>query len=538
MTLPSTIDLEVGVSWSGTGAFDGDYDDVTDDVDTDDGVSLAMWRESGVQLSPSRIADGGFTLHNGDGFYSQDRADSGVYQRVTPGKPVRYRAGHGERRLYRSHIPYRSHVYYRGRGVWPLGRHLIRDLDPDLEIGDEQVRVTTLGYENALTRTKVTIPVMATPLVSECFTAYLDAVNWPTDKRRIATSDTRLLWYWADERYPWDGFLELLGAEGPGAFGVDRDGTFYFENRNYRSTEARSTTSQATFWDRQDGERTRYRSHTLYRSHRLYRGRTGTLWYTRFKPSDPYKNIYNRATYPTRRRTMGSLASIWSLGADLALGSGQSRTLIVKPNDPFLNAVTPALTTDYTVAGGTVSVTLSASSGLVAFVTVTATGGTPTVSGLQLRAQPLTVVGETIVENSVDASASIAAFSPVPGEDIPLSYDVQGWSEIDVPNAEGVCNAWVLRQQVPRPQGVMTLRNGGGDLVEQIFRRRHSDRLTLVHATSGISADFWINSGRLWIGGAGGRTVILDLGVERCDDIAGAIWDQSEWNDVFAVWGV
>lgn len=547
MTLPATLDMEVLASWDGSGDFDGPYDDITEDVEIEGGVSLDMWRAGYLQLSPMKAADGSFALRNEDGFYSQDRADSAIYQRVTPGKPVQYQAGHGEAREYRSHTTYRDHVYYRGRGVWPLGRHLLLDIDPTSEMGNQRVKVDTVGYENLLTKAQVTVGVMTAPRVDQCFTALLDAVGWPTDKRDISVSDTTLLYWWCDNRAPWTAMQELLAAEGPGAFGVRRDGTFYFENRNYRTTATRSTVSQATFWDREDGQQTAYRANVLYRDRRLYRGRTSGLWFTAFRSPSPYKNVFNRATYRTIRRTLGSLAAVWSYGAAFTLGSGQSRTLIARPQNPFLDAVTPALSTDYAVSGGTVSVSMAATSGLVAFITITATSGTPTVdsvtpgTGIQLRAKALTPAlgGETTVENSVDASASIAAFSPIPGQNIPLTLpDQGGWPEIDIPNAVAVCDAWVTRYQVPRPQVGFTLRNATGALLEQILRRQHSDRVTLIEANSGISADFWLNSARLVVAGAGGRSVALELGSEKTDDVTGAVWDESEWDDVFATWGI
>lgn len=533
------LDLEVHVSLDGSGTFDGD-DDRLYKVKADTGVTLDEGRDGAQQLNPPKIGAGDFELSDKQGLYSPGNAASPYYQRLLPGKPIRYQVKHGERRLYRSHIPYRSHVYYRGKGVWPLGRHLLDDLNPDPTVGNRRAKVSTLGWETMLARATATIPVMTTPLVSECFTAWLDAVSWPTDKRDIAVSDTRLLLYYADERHPWDGMLELLAAEGPGMFGVRRDGTFYFENRNFRTTATRSTTSQATFYDRIAGQRTRYRAHVLYRSHKLYRGRVSGLVHTNLKPLNPLKNILNRATYTTRRRALAVSAAIWSLGTTLDLSSVSSRTLIVKPSDPFQNAITPVLTTDYTVSGGTVSVSLSATSGLVAFLTVTKTSGSPIVSNLQLRAQSLTVVGETTVLNTVDASSSIAKYSPIPGHNIPITLPISGWAEIDQANAEAVCNAWVLRQQELRPLVSFTIKGNDAAHLEAILRLRESDRITLYDSLSGIAADFWVNAMQLKISDARGSTVELAVLAEACDFITGAVWDDPSavWNGASTFWGI
>jgi hypothetical protein len=264
-SLPRLVDLEVLVSWDGSGNFDGPDDDVTADVAIDPGIVLDEGRDGAQTLAPPKIGAGGFELHNDEGTYSQERADSPVYQRVTPTRPVRFQASHGERRLYRSHTPYRAHLPYRGLGVWPLGRHLIDDISQATDFGNRRVKLGTLGYETVLTRATVTVAVQANIRTDQAVTLLLDAAGWPSDKRSIAPSDTTLLYWWCDERSPWDALLELLGAEGPGTFYVDRDGVFHWENRNYRTITTRSTTSQASFFDRDDSARTRYRDHVLYR---------------------------------------------------------------------------------------------------------------------------------------------------------------------------------------------------------------------------------------------------------------------------------
>jgi hypothetical protein len=339
--------------------------------------------------------------------------------------------------------------------------------------------------------------------------------------------------------------VELLAAEGPGWFGVERDGTFVFENRNYRTTAPRSTTSQLTLYDRIAGERTRYRAHLPYRSHRLYRGRIDGLVHTNLKPLNPLKNVYNRATAPTRLRAAApSPVQVYQYGASLVLGANQARTLFVRPSDPFVGAVPPALGVDYQVTAGSASVSLTYTSGFLAIVRVQAGAGGATIdgvtsTGLQLRAQPLTVVSEATVENTVDASASIAKFSPIPGQAVPITLALSGWAEIDPAQAEAVCDAWVLRQQELRPLVSFTIQGNDAAHLEAILRLRESDRITIYDAASRIDgADFWVNAMKLRVAGAGGRTVELDVLAEACDSLSGAVWDRDLWNDSSAVWGV
>jgi hypothetical protein len=546
MPLPPTVDARVEISWDGSGAFTGPYDDVTADVFGTPGLTVEGGRDGAQTLSPPRINAAGFSLENDDGRYSQERPDSPVYQRVLPGRPVQVRVGFGERVVYRSHERYRAHLPYRGRASYLWGRYLIDQLSQETAVGTRAVAVAALGYESVLTKAKVSIGVMANPRVDQCFTALLDAVGWPSDKRAVDVADTTLLWWWCDERAPWDAMLELLAAEGPGYFGVDREGVFRFESRNHRITAPRSTTSQADLWDITSGQQTLYRSHALYRSHIGYRGRLAGTYFTRLSYDPGFKSVYNRATYPTTRRALGSLGMVWQYGTPFSLSGGQSRTLIARPSDPFQNAVVPALGTDYTVSGGPVTVTLSATSGLVAFITITATGGSTTVSGptaspttgLQLRAQPLAVVSQTTVTNSIDASESIAKYSPIPGADIPITLDLAAWPELDVAMAEAVCNAWVVKQQIPRALITVTLRNATAAQLEQVFRRAVSDRVTIHERNTGLTGDAWINAVAITVSGAGGRVIEAVLQCERTDEAAGAVWDLSRWDDAAAIWGI
>jgi hypothetical protein len=539
MTLPRTVEPEVYVSWGGSGDFDGEFDRVTPDVR--EGFTVTEGRDGAQQLNPPKIQEGEFPLRNERGKYSQENPSSPVYQRVIPGRPVLYEVAHGERRPYRSHTGYRDHVYYRGKSVWQFGRHVIREISQTTAIGNRNVRMDTIGYEVVLSRTPVTVPLMTAPRIDQCVSAILDAVSWPTDMRDISVSDTTLLYWWCDERDPWAALLELTVSEGPGTFYVDRDGVFRWENRNYRITQARSNTSQASFWDRQFGNRTRYRDHVLYRAHRLYRGRTSSLTLSDFQYDPGFRSVYNRATYTTRRRAAaGSVVVIWAYGADITLTAGQVRTLFVRPTDLFTDAVSPVAATDYTVSAGSATVTLTYTSGFLAIIRITAGGSGATITGMQLRAKSIAVVSETTVENSVDASLSIAAFSPIPGQSIPLTYPVQGWSEIDPVQAIAVCDSWVLRQQYPRPVVSFTVQNGDAENLEQILRRRPSDRITLIEANSGLSGDVWINAIDRRVQDAQGRTVTARYSCEQADSLTGAIWDDvtALWDGLSTLWGV
>ena len=539
-TLPGTACTSVLVSWNGDGLFTGPYDAVTADVLGEPGVSVDLGKDGARQLSPPKVSSCDFVLRNDDGQYSQEHAGSPVYQRVLPGRPVRVEVEHGTADAYDTATAYDETDYYDGVGAYAIARTATDDISQSVALGQQTVTMRTLGIETLLLGTTVTIGLMTAPLVSACITAILDAVGWPSGQRAISISDTRLSYWWCDDRSPWDAILELLASEGPCSFYLtaENGGTLHFENRNYRTTATRSTTPQAAFFDRRgSGDAAPYDEAAPYDAADAYDGETDVKYFTAMTYDPGFRNIYNAARMTSRTRTLGALGVIWSYGTTLA-PSALGTTLIIHPNDPFSGAVVPAAGTDYTVAGGTVSMSLSATSGLVAFLTVTTTSGTPVVSGLQLRAQSLAVTGETTATHTIDTSASIARFSVIPGASIPRVLDVGGWPEISFAGAQAVCDAWVARYQVQRPAVTIEVRNADGAHLTEILRRTVSDRISLRERNSGLAADVWVNSKTITISSGGGRDIRAVLGCEKIDEVAGSRWDAaaSLWDT--AIWGL
>lgn len=540
-TLPLCTRVEV--SWGGSGAFTGPYDDVTADVLGDPGVKIDLGKDGARTLSPPKVSAADFDVVNQDGDYSQERPSSPIYQLVVPGRPVRVSAHYGAPTPYDAAIAYDAPIPYDGVGVYALARTAIDTINQTTALGDQRVSFATLGIESLFVAATITVPIMTNPRVDQCITAILDAVGWPGGAARdISIADTTLTYWWCDDRQPWAALQELWWSEGPGAIWVSADETvpggavFHFENRNYRTLAARSTTSQATFYDRRGGLPVLYDEALAYDREVGYDGSAQGLWFTSLTYDPGFANIYNRATYQTNVRALGALGVVWTYGATFTLAPGQSVTAIAHPSGPFQNAVTPVAGTDFTASGGTASVSISAASGLVAFVTVTATSGTPTVSGLQLRAQPLAVVGSTSAQNGVNASGSIAKFSPIPGQMIPIVLAVNGWPEMTVIGATAVCDAWVNRYMAQRPSVSITIRNADDPHVLQILRRTISDRITLSERNSGLASDVWINSKEITVAGAGGSVVTAVLGCEKVEEVAGSPWDVGRWDS--AVWGI
>jgi hypothetical protein len=532
VTIPLCARIEV--DWLGDGLFASPVSDVTRDAAGDPGLVIDAGRDGGRALSPPKVPSSSFELRNDHGRYSNERGDSPVYQLVRPGTPVRMSATYGTTRRYRAPAAYRGDLLYRGTYTWPLGLARIDEATQDATRGQERVSIAALGLSSTLVGTSVTVPLQTAIRTDQAITLILDAAGWPADRRAISIGDTTLQYWWADGRSAWDALQEVTASEGPAAMYEDPDGVLHWEGRNYRVLTERSTTSQATFFDKRATGGGAYRAAAAYRTERQYRGAADALYVTALEYSPGWKVVYARATYATRRRALGPLGVVWSYGADIALAAGQSRTLFARPGDPFQNAVAPVAGVDYAYAGAAPTVALDATSGFLAILTLTGGSGGTTItgpaasptSGLQLRARPLAVVSETIAQSSIDPSSSETAYGAV------QTLDVGGWPEVDPAMAEGVCNAWVARYRVQRPQVTVSVVAVDGPHLRQIVERGVSDRITLRAEATGIVADVWIEAIEIVVAGAGGRHVAATWRCEKVDSVQGFPWDgpSSFWD--------
>jgi hypothetical protein len=527
---------KVSIDWAGNGTFGDTYDDVTRDVAADPGLTTEQGMDASQALRPPMIDAADFEVFNHTGKYSQENAAGPLYQQIIPGKPVQIYGAWGARDVYDRHTPYDEPDAYDGLSPYVLMTGLITDITMTTELGNRRVKFAALGSLSKLSGQVISIPIQQNIRTDQALALILDAVNWPSTARVLAVGDTLLRYWWLDEVDAYEAALTLARSEGPCQLYEDGNGAIHFENRNYRSTTARSTTSQASFFDQSQGAKDAYDSHTSYDERDPYDGRASGLWFTQLSYDPSWKNIVNVAKYTSRRRTLLALGKVWEYGQSLTLSPGASTTLIARPANPFLNAVAPVAGTDYTVSAGSATVTLSYTSGAVAFIVVAAGGSGCTITGasgsngLQLRAQSLAIASESVVQSTVANSGSVAKFGT-------RALVVGGWPEIDDSLAESICNAHVTRRQVQRPLVTITLRDADNKHIEQMLRRTVSDRVTIVDASSGLHADCWIETRSLAIGP--GCMLTASWIAEKTAELSGAIWDgpdvaANRWDS--AVW--
>jgi hypothetical protein len=240
------------------------------------------------------------------------------------------------------------------------------------------------------------------------------------------------------------------------------------------------------------------------------------------------KDIINVCSIAYIKREAAALAPVWSLGSSLTLDANESRSFVARSEtgDPFVNAVAPVLTTDYTVSDGSVASTaINRTSGGQVRVTITAGAGGATVDSLQLRAQLVSVVASGSIESTVNAATSIAKHGRRP-------FSYQTLPEISLNVLQDLANAIVTTYMVPQPMIEITAYGHDDASARALLEREISDRLSVADPTSGFSSDVFIEHIAVRLTGAG--LVAVTFGCSKSDATGYGVWDTGKWDS--AIW--
>lgn len=439
----ATATYKFEVDWSNDGDWSDTGEDVTSRVRAREGVRWDRGRDQIRALSPPMAGRSDFTLDNRSKDYSPEYASGPLYGNLLPGRKVRIRTtAPSAATLFTGFLD-------------DLPQHPLRT--------QRSVDAPALGPLSRLRGVKVSTGLYTNITTGVALGHLLTAAGWPLGDRTLSTGQTDLLYWWCDEDDAFDMAVTLLNTEGPGATLYESgDGKIVFEDRHYRQLTARSTTSQATF---RDSGAEPLMSDFAYQPH--------------------LRDIINAATLTVAARTAEAEAVVWQLGGTLSLGASQAIALVARSSHPFSGATTPVATTDYTVLTGSVaSVSLSRTSGASTVVTVTAGAGGATIADLQLRATSYEAT-ETLLSNTVDASASIAKYGLRP-------YRPSIWPDVVPDFAVDTCNVLVQRYSEPRATVRVELNSAQATRLTQQLTREISDRVTVVEAQTGLNADCFI----------------------------------------------
>ena len=481
------------IDWGKDGSFATSGDDVSARLLDSPPITISRGRDIVNQLGGPAAGRFNGALDNRSRDYSTEHAGSPLVGKLKPGRRLSHQAQHNA-------ITY------------DLFGGILEDLpqNPD----ERKVGIPARGTLSRLIGTeRLSTQVYTNIRTDQAIGHVLNAIGWPAGERVLGTGKTTMAYWWLEQEDAFAAIVRLLNTEGPGASIYERgDGYFVFENRHYRLTTSRSTTSQATFRDVDNGSD-------------LYHNRPFLL-------DAHLKDVINTVQIPVNLRTVASLADVWSLGGTLVLPPYASTQIVAvsASGEPFVSAVTPANATDYTVSvGGLASLTLSRTSGVSTVITIVAGASGVTLTGLKLRAQLLNRA--TIrVANTIDCSASIDSYGVQTLNE--TKYPV--WPEIAVNDAQDFANAIAAAYREPRATATITVKAGNNAHIVQCLGREISDRVHVVEAQSGLDSDMYIERIEHTID-RGGLRHATRFGLEKASAVNQyAVWGSAVWGS--SVW--
>lgn len=205
-----------------------------------------------------------------------------------------------------------------------------------------------------------------------------------------------------------------------------------------------------------------------------------------FEYSHGWRDIVNDIVFAVEERHPdATLSAVWESTATISLAIGQSVTVDVQASDPFLDAQDIDDGTDIIYSGaGIPSVLLSRRSGQSAAITITAIGGSLTITYLRLRARSVPVA-RTIQVAAAD-STSIARHGQ-------RTYpDEAPWAG----QHDALAVAQLLLAAYSERRPTVSLRIVSSDLAHhlQVVGRQISDLITIRNGELGLAADFFIEN--------------------------------------------
>jgi hypothetical protein len=443
---------QLALDWFRQGTYTGAYDDVSRAVDDND-VTVSYGRDQSTATARGVAGKLTFSLNNLNRLYSYENQASPLAGRVVPGTPARYQ------------VTSDGSIYTLIEGV-------VDEFTVDPGGAARTVSGEVLDLWGQLGGQQLSTPVYQGKRTGDVIGLILDAVGWKGG-RDIDPGATVIPWWWEEDTDAATAVDKVIASEGPPAVAYVQGGTFVFRDRHHRLTRAASRTSQGTFTHVEPAGSGPVGDYKIEKKS--------------FRYDHGLKNIANAVSFTVDQRAPAPLAEVWASEDALTVDSGQTVTVFAQASDPFINAVTPEAGVDYVVASGTVSVSLSRTSGQSVVVSVTATAGPAVVTRLAVRATPIAVARTVKVVVEDQASISMFGRRAWPGD-----HGFAGPGD-----AQAVAQRIVATYGAPRPTVTFSVAyvQGGpipGRYLQQILTRRISDRITIRNDRLGLNGDFTV----------------------------------------------
>ena len=421
----------LAVDWNN----DGDFSDSGEDI-TARTMSLEWKRgnDYASQLTGKGVAGVlNATLNNASGDYSTFNASSALYGNLLPGRKVKLTGNDGSTT----------------RTLWQGFLDSIQPVPSATGANIAQLKaIGPLGYLNKF---EVDTEMFAGKKAGELVGEVLDVAGWPDGDRDLDTGIISFPRFWCHGTKTLNA-LRLIEDNETGLLEESPDGKIVYRDRHARSTDSKSTTSQATYSDASGA----------------------SLAYNHIVQIDPIKFIFNElktnlqlhtASWIVGASVLGSttevgdaVAVLWThpeagLGSiSPSISAGETKTFeALYPSSGSASTAravdywqTPAATTDYLAndeaeGGGTnrtanltISVTKKAQSMLISIET--GHSGTVYITKLQARGNAVTAK-DTFSVTATDATSQTAFGKRTfvhPGKFIPSTEEAQNWADFHV----------------------------------------------------------------------------------------------------------
>jgi hypothetical protein len=487
--------LRVAIDWAKNGTFTDAFDDVTTRVRGGSAgrLEVEQGRDIGNPLPQVIVGRGQVELDNRDRRYSSKNAGSPLFGSVKPARPFDLQ---------------RTVPTVPSATVFPLWRGRTDDQAAD---PDPEQRTVTFGVVDVLQdlrgrKVSTAVGVKRGIRTGDAVGFLLDDIGW-TAGRDLDPGVSVLPLWWEEGNDVFESIGRLLTSEGqPAMVAIGTDGTFIFRDRHHRLLDAVSSTSQATL-----------------RASGPLEPVLGKGW----RSVESWSTIVNDVSVTLDVRQVGSLQQVWSSDQTYTVGIGINGTLDIPitADDPFTNpqplvqGVPGSSTGDFTLVSGagpvTIQVLASASQiGPSTILRITNSGANgATVTGLRLRAQPITVAKTVTVTASDSTSQAGYGVRSLPGSD-----GIGPWcSEYD---AQAIATDLVNDRKDPLTQATARLvvgRTAAGTPSQSnarataVLARQVSHRVTAVVPSEQINGDFFVEAIRHEIAGEEDHTVTFTL---------------------------
>lgn len=431
--------------WSRSGGFTGTLEDLSSYVSADTDIAVTVGRDTSQAGSELNAGTLDFALEDQSRNFAPDYASSPIFGKVAPGVPF-------------------SFTYTQSGSTTTLMSGPLDDFtyDPTLRKFTGQL-LDAWGQPGAET---LSTPVYSGMRTGDLIGVVLDAIGW-TGARDLDPGATVPLFWWAEGKDAKSAIQELVDSEGPPAIAYVDGGTFVFRDRHHRLLRSVSQSSQGTY------------THIFPEGTGPggdFKVQTGTFQYRHGR-----RSIVNTAAFEVDVRTPGLLAQVWSTDSAISIASGATETVFVQANDGFIGAITPESGTDFTASGGTVTASLSRTSGQSLVISLTASADA-VVSALQLRAVPLVARKVKVQAEDISSIGRVGRQTwarPLPWAN---QYD-----------AFAIAQRIVATYATARPVLTFTIDAlVGSTYAAQFATRKVSDRITVRNDVLGINGPFII----------------------------------------------